>query len=98
MILMTFSEYFIGAYWWLLMVIILVIINIYYINGYWCLFRCTRLVVILLLVIICYITSIDHYCIINYCWIFNVIISWAIGSYYIVRYLKLFFINYYFLF
>jgi len=43
-------------------------ISDYSIGGYWC----------LLLVIICYITT--------------------IGSYYIVRYLKYFFIGYYFLF
>ncbi len=52
----------------------------------------------LLLVIICYFTTIGDYCIINYCMIFYVIISYVIGSYYIVMYLKLFFIGYYFLF
>jgi hypothetical protein len=50
----------------------------------------------LLLVIICYITTIGDYCIINHCLIFLVIISWPISSYYIVGYLKLFFIGYYF--
>ncbi len=32
---MVFDGYFIGGYWWLSMVIILVVINGYYINGYW---------------------------------------------------------------
>jgi hypothetical protein len=41
---------------------------------------------------------INGYCIINYYLIFYVIISKAIGSYYIVEYLKLFIIGYYFLF
>ncbi len=33
-----------------------------------------------------YITTIDDYCIINYFQIFNVIISYVIGSYYIIGY------------
>jgi hypothetical protein len=32
---MAIDGYFIGGYWCLLMVIILVVINGYYINGYW---------------------------------------------------------------
>jgi hypothetical protein len=45
-------------------------ISSYFINGYqWLLYYK------LLLVIICYITTIDDYCIINYCWILYVIIS-----------------------
>jgi hypothetical protein len=57
-------------------------INCYCINGY--------LYYKLLLIIICYITTISDYCIINYCWIFYVIISKVIGSYYIIRYFKFF--------
>jgi hypothetical protein len=48
----------------------LVVIGGYFINGYqWLLYYK------LLLVIICYITTIADYCIINYCLIFYVIIS-----------------------
>jgi hypothetical protein len=54
--------------------------------------------VILLMIIICYITTIGDYCIINYCLIFCVIILYVIDSYYIIRHLKLFFIGYYFIF
>jgi len=41
--------------------------------------------------------TINDYYIITYYWILYVIISQAIGNYYIVRYFKLFFIGYYFL-
>ncbi len=53
-----------------LVLILLVVIDSYFINGYQLL-----LYYKLLLVIICYITTIGDYCIINYCWIFYVIIS-----------------------
>jgi len=52
------------------MVIILVPISGYFINGYWWL-----LYYKLMLVIICFITTIGDCSIINYCWIFYVIIS-----------------------
>jgi hypothetical protein len=74
-ILMVIDEYSIGGY------ILLVVIDGYFINGYYWL-----LYYKLLSVIICYITTIGDYCIINYCWILYVIISLAIGSYYIVWY------------
>jgi len=55
-----------------------------FINGYWWLFYCKPLVVILLLaidgycwllvVIFCYITTIGGYYIISYCWLFYVIL------------------------
>ncbi len=61
------------------------VINDYFINGQWQL-----LYYKLLLVIIYYITTIGDYSIINYCWIFYVIISQAIGSYYISGYLNSF--------
>jgi hypothetical protein len=32
---MTIGEYFIGGYWWLLMVILLMVISGYFINDYW---------------------------------------------------------------
>jgi len=69
------------------MVILLMIIN-----GY-----CWLLYYKLLLVIICYITTIGDYCIIMFFLIFYVIMSWAINNYYILGYLKLFFKGYYFL-
>jgi hypothetical protein len=53
--------------------VILMAIGGCYINGYWWLFCCKQLVVILLPVIDGY--FINGYCIINYCWIFYVIIS-----------------------
>jgi hypothetical protein len=67
------------------MAILLMVIDGYYIISY-----CWLLYVILQLFF--------YYCIINYCLVLYVIISQAISSYYIVRYLKLFFIGYYFLF
>jgi len=45
----------------------------YYINGYWCLFYCKPLVVILLVVIDGY--FINGYCIISYCWLLYVILQ-----------------------
>ncbi len=48
MLLMVIDGYFIGAYWCILMAIILVAIGGYFINGYWCLFHCKPLVIILL--------------------------------------------------
>jgi hypothetical protein len=51
-------------------VTLLVAINGYFINGYWWLWYYK-----LLLVIICYNTTIGDYFIINDCWIFYVIIS-----------------------
>jgi hypothetical protein len=52
------------------MVIELVAILLVDVGGYWWL-----LYYKLLLIIICYITTIGDYFIINYCWIFYVIIS-----------------------
>jgi len=66
-ILMVIGGFSIGEYWWLLIGIILVAIGGYFINGY-CIYK-------LLLVIICYITTIGDYYIINYFLIFYVIIS-----------------------
>jgi hypothetical protein len=68
---MAIGGYFINDYWWLfyckpLAVILLVVIdgsfiNGYFINGYWWL-----LYYKLLFIIICYITTIDDYCIISF--------------------------------
>jgi hypothetical protein len=44
------------------MIIMLMVISGYFINGYWWLFHCKSLVVI-----ICNIVTISDYCIINYC-------------------------------
>jgi hypothetical protein len=52
------------------MVILLLTISGYFINGHW-----WSLYYKLLLVIIYYITAISDYSIINYCWIFYVIVS-----------------------
>ncbi len=68
--------------------ILLMVIDDYFINGYQWLLHYK-----LLLIIICYITTINDYCVINYFWIFYVIISWAIGRYYIVSYFKLLFVG-----
>ncbi len=58
-LLMAIGEYSIGGYWWLLMDIILVVINViillviggYSINDYWWLFHYKPLAVILLVAI-----------------------------------------------
>jgi len=71
---MAISGYSIGGYWWLLIGITLVVIGGYFSNGYWWLFHCKPLVVILL-AILCYTTTIGDYYIINYCLIFYVIVS-----------------------
>ncbi len=55
-----------------ILAIILMVIDGYSTNGYW-LFYCTPLVVILLVAIDGY--FINDYCIINYCWLFYVILQ-----------------------
>ncbi len=69
------GEHFIGGYyivnhWQLFYQWLLMAISAYFINGYQWLFYYK-----LLFVTICYIMTIGDYCIINYCWIFYVIIS-----------------------
>jgi hypothetical protein len=76
---MAIGGYFINGYWWLfhckpLVVILLVVIDGYFINGYFINGCYWLLYYKLPLVIICYITTIGDFCIINYCWIFYVII------------------------
>jgi hypothetical protein len=74
------------------------VIGDYSTNGYWWLFHCKLLMIILLM-------SIDGY-FLNGCWwllyykLFFVIIYYItiIGDYYIVGYFKSFFIGYYFIF
>jgi hypothetical protein len=70
------SDYFIIGYWWLFhykpLVDILLLVDIdgYFINGYEWLLHYK-----LLFFIICYITTIGDYCIIDDCLIFYVIMS-----------------------
>ncbi len=76
-ILMTIGGYFISGYWWLLMTILLMTIGGYFINGYSKLYYdyWRLLYYKLLLVILCYSTTIGEYCFISYCWLFYVILG-----------------------
>jgi hypothetical protein len=47
----------------------------------------------LLLVILCYIMTIGDYFILNYCWIFYVMLSHAFGNYSIINYFKLLYLG-----
>jgi hypothetical protein len=79
-ILMAISGHFINGYWWLKYHRLLVGIGDYSISDYYWLSYCRPSMVILLmaiggywwlfLVILDYITTIDGYYIISYCWIF----------------------------
>jgi hypothetical protein len=84
-LLMDIDGYFIGGYWCLLMIIggywclliniILMVIGGYSLVSHWWLLMGILLMVINGYCIICYITTIGDYYIVNYCLILSVIIS-----------------------
>jgi len=45
---MVFGGYFVGGYWCLLMLIILMVFGGYFVGGYWCLLMVITLMVIVL--------------------------------------------------